>query len=75
MCSGVGEIDNGAKSFLLLEKLFCTSETKWDDWQELNKEIKGNFMHKKRRKAALWNERLVVVKDFASAMAYLHDLK
>lgn len=72
---GVGEIDDDSKSFLLLEKLSCTLEIKFQIWLETKKELKSQFIGKnKNGKAALWNERIVVAKEFASAMAYLHDL-
>lgn len=69
---GIGEAHNESHSFLLLERISCTLEIERQHWKKLAKGMKRQIMNKKD-KAALWNERLDVAIDFASAMAYLHN--
>lgn len=63
--------------FIVMDKLYETLEDKIHKWSWIKSDLKGSFIVccRSTRLDALWEERVRVAYDIASALRYLHGLK
>jgi serine/threonine protein kinase len=73
---GIGSESFSEHYFLILDRLYQTLEQRWKQWQKLQHRYTsawGLLDRGGRKRAALWEERIICAHDLASGLAYLHS--